>query len=423
MLEWLQVIFSTDGFMPHGHCYLWKPGLLWMHVVSDSIIFLSYAAIPVALAIFTSKRKDMPFSWVFILFSVFIVACGFTHLLAVVTVWQPTYWLTGGVKIITAIASVSTAIVLFPLLPKALAIPSPAMLQAANDELTIQIGERMRVELEVKEKNSQLQTINSALTESLEKLKHTQDQLVAQEKMASLGGLVTGIAHEINTPIGVAMTAATHLNDHTCDIIKKNKDNKLERNHFENYLDIMKVSSELVIDSVNRAAKLIKSFKKIAVDQTNEKIQTIKMKQYLEDVLLSVMPTLKTSGHNLIINCDDELAIDCYAGAFTQIFTDLITNSLLHGFEDVSQGDITIDIDAPESNIVIIKYHDNGKGIPLEDQKKIFDPFFTTKRNQGGPGLGLHIIHNIVCQKMQGEISVQSDEGQGATFTIRLPNG
>ncbi len=423
MFEWLQVLFSTDGFMPHGHCYLWKPGLLWMHVLSDSVIFLSYSAIPVALAIFTSKRKDMPFSWVFVLFSVFIVACGFTHLLAVVTVWQPAYWLTGVVKIITAIASVSTAIVLFPLLPKALAIPSPAMLQAANAELTIQIDERMRVETEVKEKNAQLQTINGALTESLEKLKQTQDQLIAQEKMASLGGLVTGVAHEINTPIGIAMTAASHLHDKTFSIAKMNKDQKLERNKFEDYLEIMKSSSDLVMSSLQRAAKLIKSFKSIAVDLSNEKKQNIMIKQYLEDVLLSVIPTVRASGHSIVINCDEKLSIECYAGAFTQIFTNLITNSVIHGFEDLQVGEITIDIDAQEPNDVMIKYHDNGKGIPVEDQNKIFDPFFTTKRTQGGPGLGLHIIHNIVCQKMQGGISVKSNVEQGATFIIRLPNG
>ena len=423
MLEWLQVMLSTDGFMPHGHCYLWKPGLLWMHVLSDSAIFLSYAAIPVALGIFASKRKDMPFSWVFVLFGVFIVACGFTHLLAVVTVWQPTYWLTGIVKVITAIASVFTALVLFPLLPKALAIPSPAMLQAANDELTIQINERMRVESEIKEKNSQLQTVNSALTDSLNKLKHTQDQLIAQEKMASLGGLVTGIAHEINTPIGIAVTAASHLNDKTCEIIQKNQDQKLEKTHFEDYLEVMKSSSNLVMNSVQRAATLIKSFKKIAVDQSSEKKQNILIKQHLEEVLLNLMPALTQSGHSISINCHEQLSFECYAGAFTQIFSNLITNSLLHGFEHIQEGKITIDIATPDAHGLMINYHDNGQGIPLEDQNKIFDPFFTTKRTQGGPGLGLHIIHNIVCQKMRGEISVESNQEQGTTFIIRLPNG
>jgi len=423
MLEWLQVMLSTDGFMPHGHCYLWKPGLLWMHVLSDSAIFLSYAAIPVALAIFASKRKDMPFSWVFVLFGVFIVACGFTHLLAVVTVWQPTYWLTGVVKVITAIASVFTALVLFPLLPKALAIPSPAMLQAANDELTIQINERMRVESQIKEKNSQLQAVNSALTDSLNKLKHTQDQLIAQEKMASLGGLVTGVAHEINTPIGIAVTAASHLNDKTCEIIQMSQENKLEKTHFEDYLDIMKSSSNLVMNSLQRAATLIKSFKKIAVDQSSEEKQNILIKQHLEDVLLNLMPTLMQSGHSISINCHEQLSFECYAGAFTQIFSNLITNSLLHGFEHMQAGIITIDIEAPDAHGLLINYHDNGQGIPLEDQNKIFDPFFTTKRSQGGPGLGLHIIHNIVCQKMKGEISVESNHEQGTTFLIRLPNG
>ncbi len=422
MLEWLSMVFSTDGFMPHGHCYLWKPELLWMHVLSDSAIFLSYASIPVALAIFANKRKDMPFSWVFILFSVFIIACGFTHLLAVVTVWQPAYWLTGVVKIITAIASVSTAIVLFPLLPKALAIPSPTMLQAANDELTIQITERMRVESEIKDKNAQLESVNSALTDSLATLKQAQDQMVAQEKMASLGGLVTGVAHEINTPIGIAVTAASHLNDKTLEVIQKSKDENLEKSHFNDYLETMDSSSKLVMNALQRAAKLIKSFKKIAVDHTNESKQIINVKQYLEDVTLHFNPKLNQAGHTVSINCDTDLKFDCFGGAFSQIFTYLISNSLLHGFDGITEGKIYIDVEEVANKGLMIKYRDNGIGIPLKDQSKIFDPFFTTKRNKGVTGLGLHIIHNIICQKMKGDITVDGEEEQGATFIIRLPS-
>ena len=168
---------------------------------------------PFALAWFARKRTDLPFSWVFVLFSIFIIACGFTHLLAVVTVWQPIYWLTAVVKVITAVASVLTAIVLFPLLPKALALPSPSMLQAANDELTLQMAERLRVEAEIVDKNAELQTVNDALSESLENLKQMQEQLIIQEKMASLGGLVAGVAHEINTPLGIGVTATSYIKD------------------------------------------------------------------------------------------------------------------------------------------------------------------------------------------------------------------
>ena len=421
MLEWLQVIFSTDGFMPHGHCYLWKPSLLWMHVISDMTIFLSYSAIPIALAIFVKKRKDLPFSWIFILFSVFIIACGLTHMLAVVSVWQPIYWLTGMMKVLTAIASVLTAIALFPLLPKALAIPSPAMLQAANDELTIQIAERMRVESEIVDKNSELQTVNDALNESLHNLKQTQDQLIAQEKMASLGGLVTGVAHEINTPIGIGVTAASYLNDKTCEIIQMNKEKKLPKAYFEEYLDIINSASEMVLTNLKRAAKLIDSFKQIAVDQSNEEKRSILIKQHLDSLLLGLMTKLKQSDHTVSINCDTELEFECFPAAFTQLFTNLISNSLTHGFEDIQGGKITIDISKAEPDRVTIRYQDNGKGIPLQDHKKIFDPFFTTKRGQGGTGLGLHIIHNIVYQKMRGEISVNSDQGQGTAFTIQLP--
>ncbi len=421
MLEWLQVLFSTDGFMPHGHCYLWKPGLLWMNVISDMAIFMSYAAIPIALAIFASKRKDMPFSWVFILFSVFIITCGFTHLLAVVTVWQPSYWLAGILKVITAIASVLTAIVLFPLLPKALAIPSPAMLQAANNQLTIQINERIRVEKEITYKHSELQAANHALTESLQKLKLTQDQLIAQEKMVSLGGLVTGIAHEINTPIGVGVTAVSYMNERTTEVIKMSNDNTLQKKHFDEFVKLIDSTSKMVLDTLQGAAKLIDSFKQIAVDQSSEKKRSININQHLHEVLLSFMAKLNQSGHSVKIDCDNDLNIECYAGAFTQIFTHLILNSIKHGFEDIRQGKINIDIHQSEPNMLTITYQDNGKGIKLENQKKIFDPFYTSKRGQGSTGLGLHIVHNIVCQKMEGTIQVSSEPQQGTCFTISLP--
>lgn len=421
MFEWLQLLFSTSGFMPHGHCYLWKPELLWMNVISDTVIFLSYSAIPVAIAIFAHKRKDMPFSWVLILFSVFIITCGFTHLIAVVTVWQPAYWIAAIMKVVTAVASILTAIVLFPLLPKALALPSPAMLQTANDKLTVQISERIKIEKEINYKNSELEAVNHALKDSLQKLKQTQDQLISQEKMASLGGLVTGIAHEINTPLGIGVTAVSFMNEQARDVIKKNQANTLQKKGFDEFLDMIRSTSNMVMDTLQGAAKLINNFKQIAVDQSSEEKRNIKVEQHLDDILISFMAKLNQSDHRVTINCKSDLHIECYAGSFTQIFTHLILNSLMHGFENKQQGEIIIDINESDTHQLIINFQDNGVGIPIEDQKRIFDPFFTTKRGQGGTGLGLHIVHNIICQQMKGNIQVVSEPNQGTHFTILLP--
>jgi len=392
-----------------------------MHVVSDIAIFLSYSAIPFALVWFVRQRKDLPFSWVFVLFGIFIIACGFTHLLAVVTVWQPVYWLTAFVKVITAIASVLTAIVLFPLLPKALALPSPAMLQAANDELTIQINERMRIEAEIIEKNAELESVNNVLKESLENLKQTQKQLIAKEKMASLGGLVAGVAHELNTPLGIGVTAASYLKDQTEELVELNKNKQLQQSTFNQYLTTIKDSSDMVLNSLHQASTLITSFKDIAIDQLHEKKQTLNIKHTLENVLLILQPSLDKYDHKVTIKCNDELKIESFASSLMQVFTHLISNSLLHGFEGIEGGEITIDISDSGDNHILIKYHDNGEGIPDKNQDKIFDPFFTTKRNQGGAGLGLHVIYNIISQSMEGSISVDSSQGEGATFLIRLP--
>ena len=172
MLEWFQTTFSIVGFMPHGHCFLWKPTLLGIHVFSDTAIFLSYSSIPISLVAFVRKREDLPFGWIFMMFGAFILACGLTHLFGVISMWYPTYWVSGFIKFFAAIISIITAIALIPLLPKALAIPSPAMLREANQELAIQMVERHRIELELKENNAKLE-------ESLQMIRLLQEVAIA----------------------------------------------------------------------------------------------------------------------------------------------------------------------------------------------------------------------------------------------------
>lgn len=192
MFDALRQFFSESGFMPHGHCYLWRPGVLWLHLISDGLIVLAYFSIPFTLLYFVRKRHDLEFNWMFICFAVFIVACGATHLMEIWTVWHPTYWLSGGVKAVTAFASVPTAILLVKLVPQALRLPSPAALRQANEELRREIAERERAEREVlrvneslearvAERTRELETANASLLQEVRERKHVEQELRASE--------------------------------------------------------------------------------------------------------------------------------------------------------------------------------------------------------------------------------------------------
>ena len=157
MLDPFRRLLAEDNFMPHGMCYLWQPGVLGLHVVSDALITLAYFSIPFTLIYFVRKRKDLQFHWMFLCFAVFIVACGTTHLMEIWVIWHPTYWLSGAIKALTAVASVPTAILLVRLIPQALQLPSPSMLRITNAELEREIADRRRAETEVRRINEQLE--------------------------------------------------------------------------------------------------------------------------------------------------------------------------------------------------------------------------------------------------------------------------
>ena len=164
MLDTVRQFFSTDDFMPHGMCYLWRPGVLWLHVISDALISLAYFSIPFTLVYFARKRMDLQFHWMFLCFAVFIVACGASHVMEIWVIWHPTYWLSGSIKALTALASVPTAILLVKLIPHALRLPSPARLEAANAELQREIAERGRAENQLRESEGRVRAVlDSAL--------------------------------------------------------------------------------------------------------------------------------------------------------------------------------------------------------------------------------------------------------------------
>ena len=281
---------------------------------------------------------------------------------------------------------------------------------------------RLNAQLEhrVLERTRQLQQANSALQESLGTLRRAQVQLVQSEKMAALGDLVAGVAHEINTPVGIGVTAASFLEERTAHITKKMEEKSVRQSDLEKYLSTAGEATATILTNLKRAADLIKSFKQVAVDQSTEERRRFFLKKYMEEVLLSLRPKYKRTGHTITVNCPENLEIDSYPGAVSQIITNLVVNSLIHGFEGVAKGNIRMDVTVYRNNLML-RYMDNGKGMNKETLKNLFVPFYTTRRAQGGTGLGMHIVYNLVTQKLGGKIAAASTPGNGVVFSILIP--
>ncbi|ANC90854.1 PAS domain S-box protein [Azospirillum humicireducens] len=252
-------------------------------------------------------------------------------------------------------------------------------------------------------------------------LKETQANLVQAEKMASLALLVAGVAHEINTPIGIAFGCATHLSGRTGTLAEAFERGTMRKSELAAYVATASESSRLIEQNLTRAAELIQSFKRVAVDQTSEERRRFDLLAYLEEVVTSLGPTLRKSRHRVAIACSPGILMDSFPGALSQVVTNLVMNALTHAFPADSKGHMVIDVDEMPDDEVTIRFADDGVGIPAENLPKVFEPFFTTRRGSGGSGLGLHIVFNLVTQSLGGRISVDSVPGDGTTFTLRIP--
>lgn len=260
-----------------------------------------------------------------------------------------------------------------------------------------------------------------ALEEALTDLRNSQEQLLVSEKMAVLGGLVAGVAHEINTPVGVGVTAASHLETKVQEVACLYRRGELTEEKYEEFLDDAIEGSQIILRNLRTAASLVSSFKLVAVDQSSEAMRDFNLKDYLHTIVQSLQPELKQTRISVAIDCPDDLLMTSYPGDFSQIFTNLIMNSLAHGFDQgTAAGSIGIEVKKEGGN-ALIRYRDSGKGIPAEVIRKVFDPFFTTNRQGGRSGLGMHIVYNIIMQKLKGTISCEDTAEQGALFIIRTP--
>lgn len=245
-------------------------------------------------------------------------------------------------------------------------------------------------------------------------------QIAEMDKEVSLARVVAGVAHEINTPIGNGISAASELQTQTEQVIAHLKENQLGKNELAKYLDTAHRATRIICSNLDRAGHLIKSFKSVSTSQMDEQKTHFNLKAHLADVLMTIEPSVKKTKHKIEVECPDDIELDSYPGGLSQVIINLVMNGIIHAFDEQDEGLFQIKVEDRDQE-VLIRFIDNGKGMPQEVVDKIFDPFFTTKRGQGGTGLGLHIVHTTVNQLLAGRIICKSKEGEGTIFSITLP--
>lgn len=421
-------------FIPHGHCYLWKTGLVSLHLISDSLITVAYFLIPIMLVYIVQKRDDVPFDWIFLCFGAFIVLCGFTHLAEVWTLWHPNYWVSGWLKASTAAISLGTAALLFWLTPKLVAIPNVPKLSALNIALEKEIVERKLIETKLS-----LQTQH--LEETLLELRRTQAQMIHTEKMSGLGQMVAGVAHEINNPVSFVYSNLVPAREYARDFIEllelyqqeysqplQNIQEKIE----EIELDFIKEDFMKLLDSMQvgteRIYKIVLSLRNFSrLDEAEYK--KVNIHDGIDSTLMILGNQLKaTSVHSeiqVIKEYGDIPDVECYPSQLNQVFMNIIANAIdafeekLNNLEN-NTNQIIISTHKADSFVKII-IADNACGIPSEIHSKVFDPFFTTKQVGKGTGLGLSISYEIITDKHGGKLSFDSVIESGTKFVIEIP--
>jgi C4-dicarboxylate-specific signal transduction histidine kinase len=272
----------------------------------------------------------------------------------------------------------------------------------------------------LKARTQDLEASNAQLASTIETLNRAQNELVTSEKLAALGALVAGIAHELNTPIGNGMMAASTVTDLTTRFEQDCKSG-IKRSELATYMEKMRQGAAILLGNLTRAANLVASFKQVAVDRTTSRGRRFVLAEVVAEILLTLQPQLKKTLYQIECDIDPNIVMESYPGPLGQVLTNLIQNALLHGFDERPTGIIGIAARLAGDGMVELTLRDDGKGIAPDSLKRIYDPFFTTKLGEGGSGLGLHVTHNIVTGVLQGKITVSSQLARGTTFILHLP--
>lgn len=292
---------------------------------------------------------------------------------------------------------------------------------SAKRAADIQLHElNQTLETRVQQRTQNLEQANEELATALDKLQRTQEVLVRSEKLAALGALVAGVAHELNTPLGNALMMATTLDDRVRDL-EQQLDAGLRRSEFNNYIRDARSANQVIVRNLERAAGLVRSFKQVAIDRTSSQRRRFRLRDVVDETLLTLSPAIARAGHQLSSLIDEELMLESYPGPLGQVLDNLISNALLHAFLPEQVGRIELVAQPGAPGEVRITVSDNGSGIADAHLSRVFDPFFTTRLGHGGSGLGLNIVHNLVTGLLGGRIDVGNAEGGGARFDVTLP--
>jgi signal transduction histidine kinase len=391
-------------FTPHGFCLAWDPALIWLEAVADALIALAYFSIPAALLVFLRRRRDLAFKPVFGLFALFILACGTTHVMGALTLWVPAYWTDAVIKCITAILSVTTAAVLWPLLPRALALPSPASLRAANAALAREIAQR--------------DAVAARLRDSEERLRQAQ-------KMEAVGQLTGGIAHDFNNMLTVVMGSLEMLPKMVSLEARAARliDHALASAHRTARLtaQLLSFSRRSMLEPVAlHPADIIEGIHELLVRSLGEAI-TLEVVSPRADQwpLFADRNQTEAAVLNIVIN-----ARDAILGAARPA-----PHSARHGNVCIAFANRTLDAAAAErltpdppaaGDYVVISIHDDGAGMSDDVRARVFEPFFTTKPAGVGTGLGLSQTYGFATQS-GGTVQIDSTQGGGTTVEIWLP--
>ncbi|MEH3147724.1 MAG: HAMP domain-containing sensor histidine kinase [Methylobacterium frigidaeris] len=256
---------------------------------------------------------------------------------------------------------------------------------------------------------------------TLSELRATQAHLVQAEKLAALGQLVAGVAHEINTPIGLALTTSTAFDHHLAQLRRSVASGRISRSQLTQCVDQLGEGTRLIFSNLTRAADLVHNFKQVAVDQAAEERRTFDVHEWLVELMSTLGPLLRRKGHQVRLACAAGIVLDSYPGALAQVVSNLALNAVVHAFPEGRTGTLAIDVVRLDDSRIRMVFRDDGRGIPKQNLGRIFDPFFTTRRDKGSTGLGLHIVYNLVTSTLRGRIELESDENTGTGVTIDLP--
>ncbi len=287
-----------------------------------------------------------------------------------------------------------------------------------NRDISALVDAEKKIQLILETENERLDLLVKSKTDELEA---TMKELMHSERLASLGSLVAGVSHEINTPLGVAVSATSYLHENNDKVYNKLVEGALSADDLVAYLKKTDETSGIIATNLARAAELVKSFKEISVNQSSEMISLFNLCQYIDSVLLTLKHEYKNMNIAIAVECPGDMEIRSYPSAFSQVLTNLVMNAITHAFEGEERGNIRITANRTRRELVL-KVVDDGVGIDADHLGRVFDPFFTTKRGAGGSGLGLNIVYNLVTDKLGGTITCTSTLGKGAVFTINIPD-